>query len=444
MKTGTGLMNAMTRRDIGRVAIGACVTAIAEGAKPAETDRVKSGFDCRHHFPILRQDGEHSNIYLDSAATTHRPAAVIRAVANFYTQDNANPAAALHRGARRAHERFEGARVAVARFLNARSSDEIVWTRGTTEAVNLVASAWAERELRAGDEIVLTVAEHSSNLLPWRLAARRAGAEVKFADVDDAGRISIASLESKCSTRTRLVAFSHVSNVAGFVNPAAQICQIAKRHGALAFVDAAQSAPHMALDIQSMNCDFLAFSSHKMLGPMGVGVLWARRALLERMSPYQAGSNMAHDVDLEHESLEHAARRFGAGTPNASGAIALAAAIDFLDSLGRRQVETHERELVEHGLKRLQAVRGLRILGPLEPADRIPVFSFVVDRIDSMHVMRHLDDRRIAVRAGDLAALPLLKAFGTRTAVRASCYVYTQLADIDRLTDALEELVRVK
>jgi cysteine desulfurase / selenocysteine lyase len=437
-------MNRMTRRDIGRAAFGACVASLADGAKPAETGHAKSGFDCRHHFPILLRGEESPDIYLDSAATTHRPTAVIQALTNFYAQENANPAGALHRGARRAYGRFEGARNTVARFINARSSDEIVWTRGTTEAVNLVATAWAERELRAGDEIVLTVAEHSSNLLPWRLVAGRAGARLHFADVDGAGRISLKSLESKLSPRTRLIAFSHVSNVAGFVNPAAQICQIARRQGALAFVDAAQSAPHMTLDVQSIDCDFLAFSSHKMLGPMGVGVLWARRELLERMSPYQAGANMAHDVDLEHESFEHAARKFGAGTPNASGAIALAAAIDFLESLGRRQIESHERELVVHGLKRLRNVPGLRLLGPVEPEDRVPVFSFVIDGLDSMDVMRHLDDRRIAVRAGDLAALPLLQAFGSRIAVRASCYVYTQLADIDRLAAALEELVRAK
>lgn len=437
-------MNAMTRRDIGRVAIGACVASLAEGASPAETVRAKSVFDCRHHFPILRQGGERADIYLDSAATTHRPSAVIQALANFYAQDNANPAGALHRGARRAYERFEGARDTVARFLNARSSDEIVWTRGTTEAVNLVATAWAERELHAGDEIVLTVAEHSSNLLPWRLAALRAGAVVRFVDVDEAGRISLGDFEQKLSTRTRLVAFSHVSNVAGFVNPAAQICRFAKRQGALVFVDAAQSAPHIALDVQSMDCDFLAFSSHKMLGPMGVGVLWGRRELLERMSPYQAGSNMAHDVDLEKESLEHAARKFGAGTPNASGAVALAAAIGLMDSLGRRQIEAHENELVEHGLERLRKVPRLRLIGPTEPEGRVPVFTFVIEGFDSMEVMRYLDDRHIAVRAGDLSALPLLQTFGTRTAARASCYVYTQLTDIDCLADALEELVRVK
>lgn len=433
-------MKSITRRDLGRAALGACVASVANGTSPRQPGHPKSVFDCRHHFPIFGDEAGSQDIYLDSAATTHRPQAVIDAIASFYARDNANPAAVLHRSARRAHERLERARQVVARFINARSPDEIVWTRGTTEAVNLVAAAWAERELRAGDEIVLTVSEHSSNLLPWRLAARRVGASVRFAGVDEAGRISLQSLSGTFSRRTRLVAFSHVSNVVGFVNPAAEICAAARRQGALVFVDAAQSAPHLALDVQSMGCDFLAFSGHKMLGPMGTGVLWARRELLERMAPYQSGSNMAHDVGLEHEALEHAARKFGAGTPNASGAIALAAAVEYLGSLGRDETAAHELELVEHALERLGRVPGLRLLGPREVANRVPVFSFVIEGRAALDVMRYLDEKLIAVRAGDLAALPLLQTLGVRSATRASCHVYTQLSDLDHLADALEQL----
>jgi cysteine desulfurase/selenocysteine lyase len=432
-------MNGITRRDLGRGALGAWLTNAATSGSAVSSSRSSS--EWRKYFPILEEANSIvGEVYLDSAATTHRAATVIDAITGFYARDNANPAGALHRRARRAHERFEAARETVARFVNARTTDEIVWTRGTTEAVNLVATSWAERELKAGDEILLTVSEHASNLLPWRIAAKRARATVRYADVDESGRISLADLERKVTKHTRLVAFSHISNVAGYINPADEICSIARKHGALVFVDAAQSAPHVPIDVQSMNCDFLGFSSHKMVGPMAIGVLWVRRHLLERMSPYQSGSNMAHDVDIDTESMEHAARKFGAGTPNASGAIGLAAAIDFLNELGRDRIEAHEAELVKHGLNLLRMVPGLRLLGPADPERRVPVFSFVIEGLDARDVMRALDERQIAVRAGDLAALPLLQRLGTRTAVRASAYLYTRRSELDRLADALLEI----
>jgi cysteine desulfurase/selenocysteine lyase len=250
----------------------------------------------------------------------------------------------------------------------------------------------------------------------------------------------LKDVADKLTARTRMLAFSHVSNVAGFINPAAEICELARRRGALTFVDAAQSAPHVPIDVQAMGCDFLAFSSHKMLGPMGVGALWGKRELLERMSPYQAGSNMAHDVDVDAATLEHGARKFGAGTPNASGAIGFASAIDFLNSSGRDSIASHEHGLVRHGLARLAEIRGLKILGPTEPRDRLPVFSFVLEGRSPMDIMKFLDARGIAVRAGDLAALPLLKHFGVTRAVRASCYLYTDTAELDALVEALHEL----
>jgi cysteine desulfurase/selenocysteine lyase len=431
-------MSNLSRRELGRGALGAWFATAAGSSIPPIAARVPASW--RREFPILHAGTLASTIYLDSAATTQRPARVIRALTDFYERDNANPAAALHRGARRAHERFEAARATVAKFINARATDEIVWTRGTTEGVNLVASAWAERELRAGDEILLTTSEHASNLLPWTLAARRAGASVQFADVDEAGRISLQDVAAKLTARTRLLAFSHVSNVVGFINPAAELCELARRRGVLTFVDAAQSAPHVPIDVQAIGCDFLAFSSHKMLGPMGVGALWGRRELLEEMPPYQAGSNMAHDVDLDAAEWEHGARKFGAGTPNVSGAIGFASAIDFLNSLGRDSVESHERELVRHGLARLGEVRGLKLLGPKDPQNRLPVFSFALEGRDPMDAMKFLDARGIAVRAGDLAALPLLKHFGVARAVRASCYLYTETAELDAMVQALHEM----
>jgi cysteine desulfurase/selenocysteine lyase len=404
------------------------------------SDRVT---DWRSHFPALAQNvNGHGLVYLDSAATTQRPQAVIDALLDFYRRDNANPGAALHTLARRAHEQYEAARTRLATFINARHADEIVWTRGTTEGVNLVATAWARSRLRPGDEIVLSVGEHASNMLPWQLVAESTGATVRYADVDDDGRMQLDELERQLSERTRLVAFSHISNVAGYINPAAEICLRARRAGARVLIDAAQSAPHIRLDVQALGCDFLVFSSHKMLGPMGIGVLWARREILEEMPPYQAGSNMAHAVDLDARELEHAARKFGAGTPNASGPIGLAAAVTFLDALGHEAVERHEERLVTHALERLREVPGLRILGPTKPAARIPVFSFTVDGVAPAEILRRLDSQGFAIRAGDLASLPLLKRLGTTSAARASCYLYSQVEELDKLANALLTLRR--
>ncbi len=394
----------------------------------------------REDFPTLDQqiDGR-SLVYLDSAATTQRPTQVIDAIVDYYRRDNANPGKALHALARRAFERYEEARAIVAGFLRAGNPQEVVWVRGTTEGVNLVAQAWARPRLRAGDEILLTLAEHASNLLPWQLVAAQTGATLRFADVDAAGRIELEDFERKLSARTRLVAFSHVSNVAGYVNPAAALCARARRVGARVFIDAAQSAPHLALDVRTLGCDFLAFSAHKMLGPMGVGVLWARSEVLEEMSPYQAGSNMAHDVDIDSYEVESAARKFGAGTPNVSGPIGLAAAVTYIESLGRSAIEHHEEVLTRHALARLLEVPGLRIIGPTTAEQRIPVFAFTLAGRQPREILTALDARGIAVRSGDLSALPLLKRFGVTAAARASCYLYSRTDEIDVLA---EELIR--
>jgi cysteine desulfurase/selenocysteine lyase len=399
----------------------------------------------RADFPLLDQRiNGHPLTYLDSAATTQRPTAVLEALLDFYRHDNANPGSSLHALARRAYERYEGARRTVATFINAAQSEEVVWVRGSTEGINLVASAWARPRLRPGDELLLTVAEHASNLLPWRLVAEQTGATVRYVDVDDEGRVLLDDLDRKLSDRTRLVSFSHVSNVTGYINPAAQICARARRAGARVLIDAAQSAPHIPLDVQHLGCDFLVFSSHKMLGPMGVGVLWARRELLEEMPPYQAGSNMAHEIDLASQAFEHAARKFGAGTPNVSGAVGLAAAAHYLMSEDRNAIERHEARLTQYTLEQLADVPGLRLLGPKEPEPRVPVFSFVSATHSPEEILRHLDAQGITIRAGDLAALPLLKRFGVNAAARASCYLYTQTADIDRLVGALRELARMR
>jgi cysteine desulfurase/selenocysteine lyase len=390
-------------------------------------------------FPALKQHvNGHPLTFLDSAATTLRPQSVIDALVDYYSTDNANPAR-VHTLASRAADRLAGARQEVARFVNAPDPAEIIFVRGTTEGINLVASTWGTTQLEAGDEIVLTVAEHSSNLMPWTRAARQAGATVRIVDVDDEGRPRLDRLKQLLSKRTRIIAFSHVSNVLGYINPAKEICSIARDVGARVVIDGAQGAPHTKIDVQDLDCDFYVFSGHKMLGPMGTGVVWGRLGLLEAMPPYHVGSNMAHAVDFEHAGFEHGAQKFQAGTPDVAGPVGLAAAVRFFGAAGPLLAQ-HDGELVRHGLARLGEIPRVRIIGPKSAEHRVPVFTFVVEGQQATAVARALDARGIAVRAGDMAALPLLKRFQTTEAVRASAYVYSTRADLDRLAEALREL----
>jgi cysteine desulfurase/selenocysteine lyase len=390
--------------------------------------------------PALRQQVAGRQLaYLDSAATTLRPQAVIDALTNFYATDNANPAP-VHTLARRAAARLAAARQTVARFINAPSPGEIIFTRGSTEGINLIASTWGAANLRAGDEVILTIAEHNSNLLPWTRAAKQAGATVRVVDVDDEGRLRIDQLKGMISAKTRLIAFSHVSNVLGFVNPARDICALARAAGARVVIDGAQSVPHVSVDVQDLGCDFYVFSGHKMLGPMATGVAWGRLELLDAMPPYHVGSNMAHEVDFERASMEHGALKFQAGTPDVAGPVGLAAAIDFLTALGKNATWRHDQELVRHGLARLREVKGLRIIGPTSPENRVPVFTFVIAGKSPLAIATAMDSKGIAIRAGDMAALPLLKRFGVSEAARVSAYVYSTTSDLDRLARALTEI----
>ena len=391
-------------------------------------------------FPALRQQVAGRQLaYLDSAATTLRPQAVIDALADFYATDNANPAP-VHTLARRAASRLTAARQAVARFINAPDPNEVIFTRGSTEGLNLVASTWGAANLRQGDEVILTVAEHNSNLLPWTRAAKQAGAAVRVVDVDDEGRLRIDQLQQMISAKTRLIAFSHVSNVLGLVNPAKEICALGRQAGARSVIDGAQSVPHVSVDVQDLGCDFYVFSGHKMLGPMATGVAWGRLELLDAMPAYHVGSNMAHQVDFERASMEHGALKFQAGTPDVAGPVGLTAAIGFLTAMGKEAMWRHDQDLVRHGLTRLREVKGLRIIGPTSTANRIPVFAFVIDGKPPGSIAKALDAKGIAIRAGDMAALPLLTRFGVSEAARASAYVYSTTNDIDRLVQALHEL----
>ena len=374
-------------------------------------------------FPALRQ---HVNgqplIYLDSAATTLRPQAVIDAIVDYYSTDNANPSP-VHALAAKAAARLSSAREAAAHFVNAAGPSEIIFVRGTTEGMNLVASTWGESHLSAGDEVVLSVAEHASNLMPWARAAERAGARVRVAEVDDDGRLTAEAVKAIISDRTRVVAFSHVSNVLGFINPAREIARVAKAAGAMVAIDGAQGAPHVKVDVQDIGCDFYVWSGHKMLGPMGTGAVWGRRDLLDRLPPYHVGSNMAHAITLEHADLEAGAQKYQAGTPDVAGPVGLHAAIQLFDRVGHEAIRIHDEALVARGLERLRAVPRLRLLGPTEPSQRVPVFTFVLAGLAATSVAEQLNRRGIAVRAGDMAALPLLKRFGVTEVVRASAYL---------------------
>jgi cysteine desulfurase / selenocysteine lyase len=390
-------------------------------------------------FPALRQRvNEHPLSFLDSAATTLRPQSVIDALVEYYSTDNANPSR-VHTLASRAADRLSNARQTLARFVNATDPTEIIFVRGTTEGINLVASTWGATNLRADDEVVLTIAEHSSNLLPWSRAARQAGAKLRVVDVDDEGRPRLDHFKEILSKRTRIVAFTHVSNVLGYINPAREMCALAREVGARVVIDGAQGAPHVKIDVQDIGCDFYVFSGHKMLGPMGTGVVWGRRELLDTMPPYHVGSNMAHDVDFERADFEHGALKFQAGTPDVAGPVGLAAAVRFFETAGPL-LRRHDDELVQYGLVRLAEIPRLRIIGPRGADRRIPVFTFVLEGLAPTTIARALDARGIAVRAGDMAALPLLKRFGAAEAVRASAYVYSTRGDIDRLADALREI----
>jgi cysteine desulfurase/selenocysteine lyase len=414
---------------------GAVVPAVLATRQPA----ADGAAGWRAEFPALSQAVNGRPLaYLDSAATTLRPRAVIEALSQFDAGDNANPAPALHTLARRAAEQYGAARARVARFLNAGSAAEIVFTTGTTEAINLVAATWGATQLSRGDEIVLTVAEHYSNLLPWRAAAERAGASIRVVDVDDDGRLQPDRVAAALTARTKLLAFSHVSNVLGLVNPAAEVAARARARGVTVFVDAAQSAPHVRLDVQALGCDFLACSGHKVLGPMGTGVLWARQATLDALPPYHLGSNMAHEVAAASAQFEHGALKYQAGTPDVAGAIGLAAAVDALDRFDLAAIRRHDAALVEHARRAFAAVPRLRVLGTMaDRDDRLPVFTFVLPGVAVSRLVAALDAEGIAVRGGDMAALPLLRRFGVAEAVRVSAYLYTTTDEIDRMADVL-------
>ncbi len=393
----------------------------------------------RARFPLLaRAAGDRPLAYLDNAATTQKPDVVIDAVAGFYREDNANVHRGLYDLARRATDRYEAARATVAKFLNARSTAEVVWVRGTTEAINLVATAWGDANVRAGDEILLTILEHHSNFVPWQLLAARTGAKLRHVDIDDEGRLRMDQFRALLNERTKVVAVGHVSNALGTIHAVREIVDLAHEAGAIVVVDGAQAAPHLPVDVQALGCDFYAVSGHKMCGPMGIGALWGREALLEAMPPYHGGGEMIDIVELDRSTWARLPHKFEAGTPNGAGAVGMAAAADFLTGIGHDALWAHERELIRYGLERLGQVEGLRLFGPTTGDARISVFSFALEGVHPHDVATVLDAENIAVRAGHHCAQPLMRRLGVPATTRASLYLYNTTDEIDRLADGLD------
>jgi len=394
----------------------------------------------RSDFPILDQKVHgHPLIYFDNAATTQKPRAVIDALARFYERDNANVHRGIHELSNRSTTAFEAARQRTASFINARSLDEIVFTRGTTESINLVAQAWGTKHLKRGDKILLTEMEHHSNIVPWQLLAERAGAQVIYLPVHgDKGLLDLGQLEETLTSKVKLLAMTHVSNTLGVINPVAEVCEQARRRGVVTIIDAAQSAGHFPLDVQHIGCDFLAFSSHKMCGPTGFGILYGRSEHLEETPPYQGGGEMILSVDFQKTTFKKPPHRFEAGTPHISGAIGLHAAMDYIDSIGRARIAQHDQQLGAYAFEKLSALKGIRLFGPT--VGRAGLVSFLLEGIHAHDVVTVADQRGVALRGGHHCNQPLMKKLGVESTARASFYFYNTTAEIDRFVEVIRDI----
>lgn len=398
----------------------------------------------RSDFPTLTQTVHGKPlVYLDSAATSQKPQAVLDAMDEYYVEDNANVHRGIHELSRRATVAYEEARGKVAEWINAPESAEIVWTRGTTEAINLVAMAWGLDNVQEGDEILISVLEHHSNIIPWQLLAARKKAKLRYIELDDQGRLKLDDLPDLLTERTKVVAISHVSNALGTINPVKEIARAAHVVGAIVVVDGAQGAVHTSVDVQDLDVDFYAFSGHKMCGPTGVGVLWGRRALFEAMSPYQGGGEMIHIVGRDVSSWAEVPHKFEAGTPNIAGAIGMGAAVDYLQSIGMDAIAAHEREILEYALERVGSVPGVRIFGPESLDERSAVLSFTLGDAHPHDISTILDAEGIAVRAGHHCAQLVMKHFDVSATARASFYLYNTKDDVDALVRGLEQVATI-
>ncbi|MDB7100135.1 cysteine desulfurase [Enterococcus mundtii] len=392
----------------------------------------------RQDFPILFQEvNDEPLVYLDNAATTQKPKQVLATMTHYYSANNANVHRGVHTLAERATHDYEAAREKVRRFLNAQETSEIIFTRGTTTSLNWVAQSYGDAFVKAGDEIVISYMEHHSNIIPWQQLAKRTGATLKYIELTEEGFLDLDHATSIITEKTKIVSVAHASNVLGVINPIQELATIVHEKGGILVVDGAQSAPHIKIDVQSLDCDFFAFSGHKMCATTGTGVLYGKRKWLEQMEPVEFGGEMIDFVGLQDSTWKELPWKFEAGTPNIAGVIALGAAIDYLESIGLAGIHRYEEELVGYVLPKLQAIEGLTIYGPKDPTQRTGVISFNLENLHPHDVATALDMEGVAVRAGHHCAQPLLKYLGVAATARASFYIYNTKADADRLVQAI-------
>ncbi|MCI3985596.1 cysteine desulfurase SufS [Bacillus vallismortis] len=393
--------------------------------------------DIREQFPILHQQvNGHDLVYLDSAATSQKPRAVIETLDKYYNQYNSNVHRGVHTLGTRATDGYEGAREKVRKFINAKSMAEIIFTKGTTTSLNMVALSYARANLKPGDEVVITYMEHHANIIPWQQAVKATGATLKYIPLQEDGTISLEDVRETVTSNTKIVAVSHVSNVLGTINPIKDMAKIAHDNGAVIVVDGAQSTPHMKIDVQDLDCDFFAISSHKMCGPTGIGVLYGKKALLENMEPAEFGGEMIDFVGLYESTWKELPWKFEAGTPIIAGAIGLGAAIDFLEEIGLDEISRHEHKLAAYALERFRQLDGVTVYGPEERAGLV---TFNLDDVHPHDVATVLDAEGIAVRAGHHCAQPLMKWLDVTATARASFYLYNTEEEIDKLAEALQK-----
>lgn len=398
--------------------------------------------DIRQDFPILQRDVYgRPLVYLDNAATTQKPRSVVEAISNEYYSTNANVHRGVHFLSQKATDLHEAARERVRQFINARSTAEVLFTRGTTESLNLVASSFGEAFLKEGDEVIVSVMEHHSDIVPWQLLRERKGIVIRVIPMDDSGCLDLEAYERLFSERTRLVCVAHVSNVLGTVNPVKKMAATAHAHGAYMLVDGAQSIPHFKVDVQDLDCDFLTFSGHKIYGPTGIGVLYGRESLLEKMPPYQGGGEMIARVTFEHTTYERLPYKFEAGTPDYVGTHALAAAIDYVEALGMDKIAAHERRLTQYAMERLGAIKDMHLYGTTPDKDAVVAFN--VGNIHPLDLGTLLDRLGIAIRTGHHCAQPLMQRCGVEGMARASFALYNTMDEIDRLAEGIERVSKM-
>lgn len=394
----------------------------------------------RQEFPILHQEvNGRPLVYLDNAATTQKPQSVIDALSNYYQQDNANIHRGIHTLAERATAAFEETRQAVHRFIDSNEPEEIIFTKGTTDGINLVAATFGRMNVQKGDEIIISAMEHHSNIVPWQMLCEEKGAHLKVIPVNDRGEIIVDEYRKLLSSKTKLVSIVYVSNSLGTINPIEEIIDLAHEYGACVLIDGAQSTAYLDINVQALNCDFYAFSGHKIFGPTGVGVLYGKRRHLEKMPPYQGGGEMIKSVSFEKTTYNDIPYKFEAGTPNIADVVSLKAAIEYVNRLGKTAMRAHEEKLLNHAHKQLSEIPGLRIIGTAER--KLNVVSFVFDDIFHFDVGQMLDARGIAVRTGHHCTEPLMNRFGLEGTVRASFAPYNTLEEVDQLTEGLSRIV---